>query len=141
MTQPEQQPRSQRNRKRPNAGGRRIQCPIDGCTLESASQKYRLYADSVAQLQQHGLTKRQASLTMTIHSAVLLESTWLEAFWCSECEAVSWYQVRKQDKTFTLSLVTDSAWLRSIGTTDPRLGNPSVSEFSRRQSRPLCAEI
>jgi hypothetical protein len=141
MDQQQAQPRSQRNRKRPGAGGRRLQCPIDGCTLESVSQKYRLYADSVAQLQQNGLSKRQASLAMTVHSAILLESTWIEAFWCPACEAVSWYQVRKQDETFSLSPVNDSAWLRSIGTTDPRLGNPSVSEFSRRQSRPLSAEI
>ncbi len=51
-----------RNRRRSQR--RTILCPTPACYLESVSQRYSWYTEDVGQLQQRGLSKRNATITL-----------------------------------------------------------------------------
>jgi len=127
------QRRCDRNRKRSKR--RAIYCPIHGCYINSVSQKYKLYADRPGQLQQRGVSRLNALILVATQTAVALDGEWLEAFWCEHCQQTKWYHVKKSSSnSFEISLAPPQLWQQAIGVTDPT-GNPSVSEFTRRQSR------
>ncbi|MBD2028360.1 hypothetical protein [Leptolyngbya sp. FACHB-711] len=124
-----------RNRKRSKR--RAIYCPIHGCHLDSVSQKHRLYADRPGQLQHRGVNRKTALMLVANQTAVPLDGEWLEAFWCAECQQTKWYHVRKRDdRTYEISVAPQELWQQVQGVIDPK-GNPSVGEFTRRQSRML----
>ena len=127
-----QQRRCDRNRKRSKR--RAIYCPIHGCYLDSASPKYQLYADRSGQLEQRGITRRNAEILVTTQTTVTIEGEWLEAFWCNECQKTKWYHVTKRDRIYELSLAPEQMWQQVTGISHPS-GNPTVSEFTRRQAR------
>lgn len=126
------QRRCDRNRKRSKR--RAIYCPTHGCYLDSASQKYSLYADRVEHLRQHGVGRRSALMLMATQTAVVLNNEWLEAFWCKECQTIEWYHVRHSVRTYQITVAPSQLWQRAIGVNHPE-GNPSVGEFTRRQAR------
>ena len=130
--------RCDRNRKRSKR--RAIYCPQHGCYLDSVSQKYPIYADRPEHLREKGMTKKKATLVLASRTTVRVEE-WIEAFWCKECEAVEWYRVQKNsDKTYELSLVPSELWQRVEGAIDP-FGNPSVSEYTRKQAKRLNNKV
>lgn len=124
--------RQDRNRKRSKR--RAIFCPIHQCYLDSVSQKYSIYADQAGQLQQRGINRRNALMLVSSRTTVNLEGEWLEQFWCKYCQTNQWYHVHKQGHTYSLSSVPPELWQQATGVIDPH-GNPSVGEFTRRQSR------
>jgi hypothetical protein len=127
------QRRCDRNRKRSKR--RAICCPIHDCYLDSTSQKYRLFADKAGQLQQRGINRRSALMLVASKTAVLIEGEWLESFWCEHCQETKWYHVRKSDeRTYQVSVAPYELWQQVVGVVNPE-GNPSVGEFTRRQSR------
>ena len=73
-------------------------------------------------------------------TAVTLESEWLEAFWCKECQQKKWYHIRKSSnkttKTYDVKVASPQLWQQAMGVTDPH-GNPSVGEFTSRNSRTM----
>ena len=72
---------------------------------------------------------------MANQTTVTLDREWLEAFWCSGCQKTEWYHVCKTgDRAYTLRIAPSELWQQAQGVLDPR-GNPSVGEFTRRQSR------
>ena len=124
-----------RNRKRSKR--RAIYCPIHGCYLDSASPKYKLYADQAIQLQQRGMGRLLALLVVANHTAVPLTGEWLEAFWCPECQEKIWYHVTEiEPRKYELQSAPQALWQQVQGVIHPH-GNPSVGEFTRRQSRML----
>lgn len=127
------QNRSDRNRKRSKR--RAIYCPIHSCYLDSASPKYALFADQAEQLQQRGVGRKQAMLLMASKTTVQLNGEWLEAFWCPECQKTEWFYVQKTDeRTYEIAPAPAELWQQVAGVIHPQ-GNPSVGEFTRRQSR------
>jgi hypothetical protein len=127
------QEKSTRNRKRSKR--RQIFCPVHGCYLDSVSPKYTLYADKAEHLQQRGMGRRLALLVVATHTAVPLKGEWLECFWCSECEENQWYYVQEAaPRQYALRLAPPELWQQVQGVINPN-GNPSVGEFTRRQSR------
>jgi len=125
--------RCDRNRKRSKR--RSIYCPKHPAVfLESSSPKYPVFADQASHLQQRGVSRKNAQLVIASNQTVTLSGEWLEAFWCNECQRVEWYHVRKQDDRYQLSLAPSELWQRVTGVTYPNF-NPSVSEFTQRQSR------
>lgn len=69
------------------------------------------------------------------NSAISLTGEWLEAFWCDQCQETKWYHVYKiSDRAYEVMVVPSELWQRVQGVLDPQ-GNPSVGEFTRRQSR------
>jgi hypothetical protein len=99
------------------------------------SQKYHLFADQAGQLQQRGMNRLSALMLVAHQTAVPIEGEWLEAFWCEECQQTKWYHVRKSgDRTYEVSIAPPQLWQQVTGVINP-YGNPSVGEFTRRQSR------
>ena len=129
------QKRCDRNRNRTKR--RAICCPLHGCHIDSVSKKYPLFADSAKQLQQRGISRQNALRLVANQMAVPIEGEWLEAFWCDLCQQTKWYHVCKgADRTFRVSLASRDLWQYASGAVDPA-GNPSVGEFTRRNSRML----
>ncbi|BAY97589.1 hypothetical protein NIES37_15310 [Tolypothrix tenuis PCC 7101] len=129
------QRRCDRNRKRSKR--RAIYCPCHGCYLDSVSQKYQLYATQAGQLQQRGISRRNALMLVANQGSVLIDGEWLEAFWCDQCQQTKWYHVyRCGERTYELSLAPRELWQQVTGVNHPE-GNPSVGEFTRRQARVL----
>ncbi|MBE9034329.1 hypothetical protein [aff. Roholtiella sp. LEGE 12411] len=133
--------RCDRNRKRSKR--RAILCPVHGCCLDSVSQKYRLYADTVGQLQQRGINRRKSLILLTTQTAVPLVGEWLEAFWCDQCQQTKWYHIKKaqqgafhssQAQIYEVSLAPTEVWQQATGVIHPQ-GNPSVGEFTKRHAR------
>ncbi|MDB9526438.1 hypothetical protein PN498_10600 [Oscillatoria sp. CS-180] len=125
--------RSERNRKRSKR--RAIYCPVHNCYLDSVSQKHSLYADEAGQLQERGLSPKRSLLAIAHHNTVPLTGEWLEAFWCDHCQETKWYHVCKTgDRSYVLRVAPKELWQQVSGVIQPA-GNPSVSEFTRRQSR------
>lgn len=124
--------RCERNRKRSKR--RAIFCPIHGCYVDSASQKYPLYADTPGQLQQRGIRRKEAMILVASQTAVSLDGEWLEAFWCDQCQSIEWYYVQKKERVYEISVAPAELWQRAIGVS-PSEGNPSVGEFTRRHAR------
>lgn len=122
-----------RNRKRSQR--RAIYCPVHGCYLESVSQKYWLYADKAEQLCNRGMRKRMALSMMASYTTVAIEGEWLEAFWCEECQQNEWYWIsRMEGAIYSLSRISTNLWQQAQGVMITS-GNPTVSEFTRRQSK------
>jgi hypothetical protein len=123
------------NRNRNRSKKRAIYCPIHGCYLNSASQKYPLFADSAGQLQQRGMSRRSAMMLVQNKTTVSLQGEWLEAFWCEECQQTKWYHLKKaHEGKYIVSVAPNGLWQQVDGVSSGG-GNPSVSEFTQRQSR------
>ncbi|WP_026103535.1 hypothetical protein [Pseudanabaena sp. PCC 6802] len=133
------QNRCDRNRKRSKR--RAIYCPIHGCYLDSVSQKYPLFADRPEQLQQRGMAKRDALMLVASRTAVPLKGEWVESFWCEQCQQTKWYHIRtREDRTFEVKLAPRELWQYAMGAINPD-GNPSVGEFTRRNSRMVAYSV
>jgi len=128
----ELQRRCDRNRKRSKR--RAIYCPIHGCHVDSASPKYSLFAQRVGQLQQRGIGRKNALMLLADRTAVALEGEWLECFWCDQCQQTKWYHVRKRENSYEVRIAPTELWQQATGVINPE-GNPTVSEFTRRQAR------
>ena len=114
------------------------------CFLHSASRKYQLYADKAGQLQERGMSRQTALILVKTLTAIPLEGEWLEEFWCDECQQKRWYHVKKNSQqhsgsgkrsNYSVRIAPTSLWEQATGVVDANNGNPSVSEFTRRQSR------
>jgi hypothetical protein len=127
------QKRCDRNRKRSKR--RAIFCPQHQCYLDSVSPKYKLFADQVEHLCKRGFGRRASLMLIATNGAVTLEGEWLEAFWCPICQAKEWYHVRRiGERSYQLSIAPVELWQQVQGVIHP-MGNPSVSEFTKRQAR------
>lgn len=126
------QQKRKRNRKRSKR--RAILCPVHSCYVESVSQKQRLYASSLEQLQGRGLRRNKASMLLSQQTTVPLSDEWLEAFWCDCCEQSVWYHVcRDSDNNYSTAVAPRELWQQAQGVINPE-GNPSVGEFTRRSA-------
>jgi hypothetical protein len=132
--------RCDRNRNRSKR--RAICCPIHGCYLDSASRKYRLYADRPEHLKQRGISNRKALTLIQTHTTVPILGEWLEAFWCGDCQETRWYHVRhhghqnashRRDE-YEVRPAPYALWQQATGVIHPQ-GNPSVGEFTRKSAR------
>jgi hypothetical protein len=103
--------------------------------MDSVSRKYMLFADQATQLQERGMGRRRSLLLVATQSSVSLPGEWLEAFWCDHCQQTRWFHVRKLgDRDYHVSLAPVELWQQVAGVIHPH-GNPSVSQFTRQQSR------
>ena len=125
--------KKRRNRKRSKR--RAIYCPMHDCYIDSVSQKHRLYADKAEHLRERGMGRKASLRVMSSYTTVPLDGEWLEAFWCEECQQNEWYWVTQSpEKTYTLNRIPENLWQQAQGVI-LATGNPTVSEFTRRQSR------
>lgn len=123
----------QRNRKRSKR--RAIYCPRHGCYIDSVSQKHRLYADKAEHLRERGMGHKASIRVMASYTTVPLTGEWLEEFWCEECQQNEWYWVKQgENRDYTLTTIPEDLWQQAQGVILPT-GNPTVSEFTRRQAK------
>ena len=126
---------SPKSRNRRRSKRRQICCPHHGCLVISTSPKYPLYADRAEHLSQRGMGCTLAKRVIATHTTVLLKGEWLEQFWCDHCEASHWYYVKEPlPRSYCVSLAPEELWHQVQGGIHPQ-GNPSVGEFTRRQSK------
>ena len=131
---------SSQKRNRSRSQRRAIFCPIHGCYIDSVSQKYSLFADHIQQLQDRGISKRNASLLLSDRTTVSLTGEWVESFWCDHCQKTEWYHVKrstilgKSQSQYDVLSVSPEVWRHVAGVMDVN-GNPSVSAFTLRHSR------
>jgi hypothetical protein len=79
--------------------------------------------------------RQRSLLLIATHTAVQLDSEWLEAFWCEQCQQRKWYHIHKVgDRQYTVEVASPELWRQAEGLIHPD-GNPSVSEFTRRHAR------
>ena len=135
------QRRCNQNRKRSQR--RAIYCPIHGCYIHSVSQKYSLFADSPGQLQERGISQKKARMLVAAKTTISLQGEWLEAFWCDQCQKTQWYCVKVGDRqnssnkcNYEILLASPQLWQQAGGVIHTE-GNPSVSEFTRRNAKML----
>jgi organic radical activating enzyme len=127
----------QKRRNRKRSKRRAIYCPIHGCYIDSVSQKHRLYADKAEHLRSRGMSRKASVRVMASYTTVPLAGEWLEAFWCQECQRNEWYWVtQSKARTYELSTIPEDLWQQAQGVILSG-GNPTVSEFTRRQSRQI----
>ncbi len=129
------EPRSRRNRRRSRR--RELLCPLHPeIKLLSVSAKHRLYATEVGQLLIRGLSRRRSDELLQAYRHVLpLENEWLEAFWCEGCGCSRWWHVQRHGGLeHSLRPVPRELWEQASGVIRPE-GNPTISQFSRRQAR------
>lgn len=125
------QPRRNRSRSKRRA----IYCPDHGTYLDSVSQKYPLYTTEPEHLQQRGLSRLRSLTVIAGYGTVSLTGEWLEAFWCDHCQETRWYHVhRTVTNQYIVVAAPEHLWMQASGVILPT-GNPSVSEFTRRQAR------
>jgi hypothetical protein len=125
-------PRSRRRSKR-----RELHCPVHPeQKILSVSPKHFLYLTEVGQLIVRGLSRRRADEVLAAYNRVLpLSDEWLECFWCEACGSSSWWHVKRHDRLqHSLTPVPRDLWLQASRVVLAE-GNPTISEFSRREAR------
>ena len=116
---------------------REIRCPFHPeQLLQSVSPKHHLYLTEAGPLIIRGLSKRRAEQLLAAYRKVLpLADEWLESFWCAQCEASCWWHVKRLGRhKHHLSAVPTQLWEQATGVMRPE-GNPTVSQFTRRQAK------
>jgi hypothetical protein len=124
-------------RTRQRSKRREIHCPLHPEErIFSVSSKYHLYLTDVGQIITRGLSKRKADELLVAYKHVLpLSDEWIECFWCEDCQASNWWYVKRLNRLqHELSSVPRELWEQATGVIRAE-GNPTVSEFSRRQAR------
>lgn len=135
LGQPLTDPGSSRPRRR--ARRRELRCPLHPeQKIFSVSPKHHLYVTDVGQLMLRGLSKRRADELLAAYRRVLpLTNEWIECFWCDDCACTSWWHVQRHDRhDYSLNKVPRELWEQATGVIRVE-GNPTVSQFSRRQAR------
>lgn len=103
--------------------------------MDSVSQKHRLYADKAEHLRERGMSRQASLRVMASYTTVPIANEWLEAFWCEVCQQNEWYWVVKSpESAYILNRIPEDLWQQAQGVILAD-GNPTVSEFTRRQSR------
>jgi hypothetical protein len=125
------------SRPRRRARRRELRCPLHPeQKIFSVSPKHHLYVTDVGQLMLRGLSKRRAHELLAAYKRVLpLTNEWIECFWCDDCACTSWWHVQRHDRhDYSLNKVPRELWEQATGVIRVE-GNPTVSQFSRRQAR------
>ena len=101
------------------------------------SKHHLFYKDVTETKRNTGISSAKARLLLLQNSIYLDTKKWIEGFFCSN-HGTLWLLISLQEKDCDYRLATEKDWLQTNKTIDPRMSNPSVSEFTLRMSRKLC---
>ncbi len=97
--------------------------------------KYYLFYRNASEIKQNtGISSKKAGLLAIQNSTYLDTKKWIEAFCCPD-HGTLWLLISLQEKDYEYRLAKEKDWLQTNKTLDPRMSNPSVSEFTQRMSR------
>lgn len=103
----------------------------------SGNSKYYLHYQNAEEIRSNtGITLKKAKLLSLQNTTYLDRNRWIEAFCCSS-HGMMWLlvSVSNQNNSYEYRLAKANDWSRTDKTIDPRVANPSVSEFTLRMSR------
>ncbi|MEL7077381.1 MAG: hypothetical protein AAFY50_00720 [Cyanobacteria bacterium J06648_1] len=99
------------------------------------NSKHNLYYQDAEEIRSNtGIPLKKAKLLSLQSSTYLDLNKWIESF-CCPSHGMMWLLISIKEKSYEYRLATGNDWLRTDKTIDPRIGNPSVSEFTLRMSR------
>ncbi|MGD1920394.1 MAG: hypothetical protein ACFCAD_16845 [Pleurocapsa sp.] len=100
------------------------------------SVKYYLHYQNADEIQKNlNITRKKASFLANQRSVYVDCNRWIEEFFCSQHSTIWLLVSRQQDGKLTSVVAKAKDWQKTGKTIDPRLLNPSVSEYSYRMSR------
>ncbi len=100
--------------------------------------KYHLFYKNATEIRQNtGISAKKAKLLALQNTTYLDPNKWIEAF-CCQNHGKLWLLISLQEKGIEYRLAKEKDWLQTNNTLDPRMFNPSVSEFTRKMSRKPC---
>ncbi|MBW4696842.1 MAG: hypothetical protein KME03_02860 [Aphanocapsa lilacina HA4352-LM1] len=114
-----------------------IYCPTCGLRLwRMPGKKHFVYSTTVEQARELlGLTKKTATLLHAATTTLVDRTRWIEEFFCPN-DGAAWIAChRDKSGQVTGQVATGEQWQQTTGTVDPRRPNPSVGEFTYRNSR------
>ena len=99
--------------------------------------KHHLFYKDAEEIRNNtNLTLKKAKLFSTQNSTYSDRNKWIEAFCCSS-HGMMWLFISMQNGELSYRVAQRRDWLQTNNTVDPRIANPSVSEFTLRMSRKL----
>ena len=98
------------------------------------SKYYLFYQNSTEIKQNTGISSKKAKLLTTQNTTYLDTKRWIEAFCCPD-HGMLWLLISLQEQDYEYRLAKEKDWLKTNKTLDPRISNPSVSEFTLKMSR------
>ncbi len=111
-------------------------CPVHPeQRILGGGQKYFLHLLQPEELVARGLSAKKARLIINAYPVLVLSNEWLEYLFCPQCGQSDWYHVTKHNRVdHTVRRAKRELWMQ-VAHVDPSMANPSVSEYTRRESR------
>lgn len=99
------------------------------------TSKYHLFYRSASEISENtGITPKKSKFLATQKNTYLDSKRWIEGFCCSNHGSL-WVLISTHNDKHEYRLAKEKDWLRTERTLDPRILNPSVSEYTLRMSR------
>lgn len=98
------------------------------------TKHYLFYTNALEIRNNTGISSKKAKLLSLQNSTYLDKNKWIEAFCCSE-HGLMWLKISLEGDGYKYNLAQEKDWLQTNKTIDPRISNPSVSEYTLRMSR------
>ena len=100
-------------------------------------QKYYLVSQNIEDIRKDfNLTRKKASFLAAQQPHPVNLNIWIEEFFCSGHGKTIWLRISKNpDQSLVATEAGEADWKRTSRTIDPDRPNPSVSEYSYRNSR------
>ena len=103
--------------------------------VEGNGQKYFLHLLTPEELKARGMSDKKAQLVINAYPVLVLTNEWLEELFCPKCGGNRWCHVVKHDRVnHTVRWAPRELW-EQVAHVDPIVANPTVSEYTRRESR------
>ena len=101
----------------------------------TGTPKYRIFYRNAVEIRRNtGMSAKSARFLSLQNSTFLDANKWIEGFCCS-LDGSFWLLISFKAGKHEYRIANEKDWLRTNATIDPRISNPSVSEFTLRMSR------
>ena len=103
--------------------------------INGNGKKYFLHLLSAGELRSRGMPSAKAKLIINAYPVLVLSNEWLEELFCPLCGQNTWYHIIRHGRVrHSVRIAPRELWMQ-VAHVDPRMANPSVSEFTRRSSK------